>query len=99
MDIYQTSPTQNHAKVGTVGPSGTVQLPVKSITTLFGVSATLIVRPDAVTAADRPAVHAISIRRWTIDGREIKGAGPSRPGIIVEIRAGQNAAPRTYVID
>jgi len=99
MDIYQTSPTQNHAKVGTVGPSGTVQLPVKSITTLYGVSATSIVRPDAVTAAARPAVHAISIRRWMVDGRDIKGAGPSRSGIIVEIRAGQNAAPRTYVID
>jgi O-glycosyl hydrolase len=73
MDIYQTSPSQNHVKVGTVGPTGTVTLPVKSITTLCNIP-TVSVRP--VAPSDSRAARTLTDQKRTavvfgLSGRQV----------------------------
>jgi glucuronoarabinoxylan endo-1,4-beta-xylanase len=71
LDVYQTSPTQNCVKIGSVAPGGTVTLPVRSVTTLCN-AATVSVRGEMDTPAPRPGrATAAAARLFGVDGRAL----------------------------
>jgi O-glycosyl hydrolase len=71
MTIYQTSPTQNCATMGTVGPGGAVTLPPRSVTTLHSAPITNVELREN-QAATRTAGAA---SYYALDGRLLKGLG------------------------
>jgi O-glycosyl hydrolase len=91
MNIYQTSPTQDHEMAGTVAPGGTVALPVKSLTTLYNTPVTPV-KPAAAGAAAAPAAGPAPAVHFGLDGRRC-AAGPgannrtSRVLIVKDTRA------------
>jgi O-glycosyl hydrolase len=85
MNIYQTSPTQNCANVGTVSPGGTVTLPVHSITTLCNTPGTAVRSWSGLSAGQPSRAAAPVTRRYRMDGRALQevSSGNHRTGGLV----------------
>jgi O-glycosyl hydrolase len=94
-DAFQTSPTQNCVKIGSFAPGATINLPVKSITTLYNMPTVGIQTPQKGVAPAQSTRGLAAGRASTIavDGSQMK-ATASRPSGLYLQSADKRAASK-----